>query len=129
MALNPEDLGGNEKMWRKILNPLHPTMKLIINFIFILADVCNSLTTDNEKVSHSGHLIGAITGLIVGFAVLENKVEKRWETIMRIFVGSFCILFLISLIIAHIVLTFVPIDGVNYLFPSENMKAVEGRCI
>ena len=128
MALNPEDLGGNEKMWRKVLNPLHPTMKLIINFIFILADVCNSLTTDNGKVSHSGHLIGGITGLIVGFAVLENKVEKRWETIMRICIGSFCTLFLFSLIISHIVLTFVPIDGVNYLFPDESMSALGGKC-
>ena len=127
MIINPEDFGGNEKIWRKLVNPCHPIMKFVFTFIFIFVDLTNSLTSDSVKVSYVGHSIGAIAGFVVGLAVLENKIEKRWESNIRIVIATFYTLFLFALIISHIVLTYVAIDG-EYLFPNEAMNAKGGIC-
>ena len=60
---------------------------LFFNFslviVYILIEIILFATDDHEKISHTGHFCGLLSGFVVGFIVLDNREEDAWETKKR----------------------------------------------
>jgi rhomboid-related protein 1/2/3 len=58
------------------------------------------INDENKQVSVVAHFWGALTGVLMGFTVLTNEVEKRWEKgIMICCQGVFILLFSAAVVI------------------------------
>ena len=123
-----EEIGSLKTMCKKLWNPFLAPMRIVSIFVFLGVDVCFSITSDIAKVSHEGHIIGCISGLLVGMVVVENSVKEKWATYVQKFLFVLFLVALIGLIIAHFVLTYIPINGTQYYFTNESAIAHGGKC-
>jgi hypothetical protein len=72
---------------------------LFFNFslviLYILIEIILFATDDHEKISHTGHFCGLLSGFVVGFIVLDNRKKDPWETIVgKVFIILYAIVFL-----------------------------------
>ena len=123
-----EEIGSLNTVAKKFWNPFQVPMRIVTMFVFLVVDASFSLTSDIAKISHDGHFIGAVSGLLVGIMVVENLVKEKWETYVQKFLTVLCLVVFIGLIIAHLVLTYVPIHGSQYYFTNESSTAHAGKC-
>ena len=125
-----EEIGSLKTLWKKLWNPFLAPMRIVTIFVFLGVDVCFSITSDIAKVSHEGHIIGCISGLLVGMVVveLENSVKGKWATYVQKFLFVLLLVAFIGLIIAHFVFTYIPINGTQYYFTNESAIAHGGKC-
>ena len=72
---------------------------LFFNFslviLYILIEIILFATDDHEKISHTGHFCGLLSGFVVGFIVLDNRKKDTWETVLgKVFIILYSIVFL-----------------------------------
>ena len=62
--------------------------------LYILIEIILSATDDHEKISHTGHFCGLLSGFVVGFIVLDNRKKDAWESITgRVLIILYAIVF------------------------------------
>ena len=57
----------------------------------------------DTNVSYSAHIAGAMAGLLLGVALLENRRVVRWEVKLKKVTVSLYLLFLLAGVLWHIV--------------------------
>ena len=123
-----KEMGSLHTVAKKFWNPFQVPMRILILFVFLVFDASFAITSDRDKVSHSGHFIGATSGFLVGMVVVEKSVKEKWERYVEKFLAVLIPVVFISLVSTHLVLTYVPVNGDKYMFPNETHKAIGGKC-
>ena len=64
-------------------------LELLTVSLLIVGDVSWSVykrydRNSNDNVSYVAHVMGAMTGLMVGLLVLKNRIEEPWEKKMKV---------------------------------------------
>ena len=70
------------RYWGFIIGPFIQILILTVIFVYLIMEV-GFFAVDEEKSCFLGHLFGFLSGIIVGFIVLDNRKEKAWVSITR----------------------------------------------
>ena len=65
----------------RLLEPFNPIMNFTLIFIYLTMELVFFAIDQENKVCFVGHLFGLVSGFMVGFIVLDNKIVEPWETI------------------------------------------------
>ena len=65
----------------RLLEPFNPIMNFTLIFIYLTMELLFYAIDQENKVCFIGHLFGLVSGFMVGFIVLDNKIVEPWETL------------------------------------------------
>ena len=65
----------------RLLEPFNQIMNFTLIFIYLGMELLFWGLDQENKVCFIGHLFGLVSGFMVGFIVLDNKIVEPWETI------------------------------------------------
>ena len=68
---------------KRLLEPFNPIMNFTLIFLYLIMEVTFVGIDFENKICYLGHLVGLLSGFVVGFIVLDNKVRDivrmgRW---------------------------------------------------
>ena len=90
-CIKPKNLKDLKNMCK--LFTLFFNFSLVI--LYILIEIILTATDDHEKISHTGHFCGLLSGFVVGIIVLDNRKKDPWETRTRkVLIVLYAIVFL-----------------------------------
>ena len=92
----------------RLLEPFNQIMNFTLIFIYLTMELLFYAVDQENKVCFIGHLFGLVSGFMVGFIVLDNKIVEPWETIG----GKVLIIVYTSSIVIMAVLNIGSISGV-----------------
>merc|ERR1712062_16092 len=109
-------------------------MRLIIVITFCLFDIGQALYNryhaqpdgKSNKVSHVGHISGAIGGLLVGIFILKNRKVESWQTKLKILCMVIFALFIGGCIFWNVTADYImPTD--KYFEDGEDKSKISSR--
>ena len=86
----------------RLLEPFNPIMNLALIFIYLAMEITFFVTDEEDKICFVGHIFGLLSGFMVGFIVLDNKVVEPWETTGGKCLICFYTLVFLTMIVLHI---------------------------
>ena len=87
------------KMPKMLHGKLMRNLKLLAILLYIVFDVILAAYSYEGGISYAAHVFGFLSGLLIGFIVIKDRVEKTWERNLKI--G--CALLYIALLVIGVI--------------------------